>query len=103
MPYSSASGKDFIRSLNLKATTILDVGAGSGTYRELLPNLGKHWTALEIWAPYVTKFGLTSKYDEVIVDDIRTFEFLNDYVLFYLCDILYHMSEDEAKDFLSKA
>jgi len=103
MPFSSSSGKDFIRSLNLKAKTILDVGAGSGTYRDLLPNLGEHWTALEIFAPYVTKFGLTSKYDEVIVDDIRTFEFLKDYDLCFLGDILEHMTEDQAVSVLSKA
>lgn len=102
MPFSSPSGKDFIRSLNIKGKTVLDVGAGSGTYRELFPDMGEHWTALEIWGPYVTKYELPSKYNEVIVDDIRTFEFLKSYDICILGDILEHMTEDEAKAVLAK-
>ena len=102
MPFSSNSGKQFIASLNLKADKVLDVGAGSGTYRELL-NFGTHWTALEIWEPYVHQYKLAQKYDEVILADARSFEFANKYDLCILGDVLEHMTEDEAKTVLSRA
>lgn len=102
MPFSSSSGKNFIKSLNLKAETVLDVGAGSGTYRDLFPNLGIHWTALEIWQPYALKYNLMSKYDELIIDDVRTFEFVDNYDLCFLGDVLEHMTVEEAKAVFAK-
>jgi tetratricopeptide (TPR) repeat protein len=102
MPFSSASGKDFIRSLNLKVKTVLDVGAGSGTYKDLFPDLGKEWTAVEVWAPYVEKYNLAAKYDNVIVDDIRRLDFSEQYDLCILGDVLEHMTAEEAKDVFAK-
>ena len=84
MPFSSNSGKDFIKSLGLKADNVLDIGAGSGTYRNLFPDLGKHWTAVEIWGPYVEKYGLKDLYDSVIVGDARTVNYDNYDVAFVL-------------------
>jgi 2-polyprenyl-3-methyl-5-hydroxy-6-metoxy-1,4-benzoquinol methylase len=57
MPFSSNSGKEYIKSLNLIGKTILDIGCGTGTYRDMFPKLGQHWTAIEIWQPYVEKYG----------------------------------------------
>ena len=61
MPFSSNSGKEFIKSLNLTAKTVLDIGCGSGTYKDMFPKLGSHWTAVEIWRPYVEKYNLNEK------------------------------------------
>lgn len=100
MPFSSESGKDYIKSLNLVGDTILDVGAGSGTYRKLFPNLGKHWTAIEIWSPYVSEYNLTGLYDEVIIQDARDVKY-GKYDIAFVGDILEHMSEEDAQTLLN--
>lgn len=83
MPYSSRRGKDFTREVverlyveNGQTLKILDLGAGSGTY----PRLFQHsaldrqrclWHGVEIWAPYVERFGLRELYDTLWIADIR--------------------------------
>ncbi len=56
---------------------VVDMGAGCGTYRRLLgPYLpDAHWTAVEIWAPYIAQFGLAALYDEVHHGDAASFDF----------------------------
>lgn len=88
MPYSSDNGKRLVDRAILRLTkqlsdtffktnAILDVGAGSGTYSDryakngFLPRETFKWTAIEIWEPYVEKFKLRSKYDEVRISDAR--------------------------------
>ncbi len=102
MPVSSNAGKAFIQSLNLKGERILDIGAGSGTYRKLFPNLGTHWTAVEIWEPYVETYGLNSLYDEVVVSDARTLVFSDRYDVAFVGDVLEHMTTQEAADLLDR-
>ena len=102
MPFSSHSGKEFIKSLNLNAKTVLDVGAGCGTYRSMFPTLGQHWTALEVWQPYVDKYNLRDKYDTVIVEDLRTWNPTKTYDICFCGDILEHMTEKEAVQVLNK-
>jgi tetratricopeptide (TPR) repeat protein len=99
MPYSSDNGKKYIKELNLSGKKILDVGAGSGTYRKLFPSLGQHWTALEIWEPYVKEFQLESLYDDIIVGDVRAVE-LGKYDIAFVGDVLEHMTEGEAVNVL---
>lgn len=77
--------------------TIIDVGAGSGTYRdyfnshEYFPKID----AIEVWKPYVEEFQLNKKYNKVYEQDVRNFKKYNhDLVIFG--DILEHMSEDDA-------
>lgn len=100
MPFSSDSGKNFIKSLNLKPRSILDVGAGSGTYRPLFE--ADKWTAVEIWEPYVDKYSLRDKYDEVIVEDVRNLSW-QAHDLCILGDVLEHMDVHEAQDVVAKA
>ena len=102
MPFSSHSGKEYIRSLNLNGKKILDVGAGCGTYRTIFPALGRHWTALEVWQPYVDKYSLRDKYDTVIVEDLRTWKPTETYDICFCGDILEHMTEQEAVQVLKK-
>lgn len=101
MPFSSESGKQYIKSLNLTGDRILDVGAGSGTYRTMFPELGKHWTAVEIWEPYIEKYDLRAKYDEVICQDIRELE-IGKYDIAFVGDVLEHMTTAEAQALMKK-
>lgn len=101
MPFSSESGKQYIKSLGLIGDRILDIGAGSGTYRKLFPDLGKHWTAVEIWQPYIEEYKLRDLYDEVIVKDAREIEYDN-YDIAFVGDVLEHMERQDAQKLLSK-
>jgi hypothetical protein len=100
MAYSSFEGKDataqFIKDNDIK--TVLDVGAGSGTYYHVvLENsivLDK-FDAVEVWEPYVNQFDLKSKYHNVFVSDVRSWENFS-YDLVILGDILEHMTKPDA-------
>ena len=121
MPYSSISGKAFtarlLHNLSLRYTfkTILDIGVGSGTYSNLYRNrlnpytnfLHEIWTGVEVWKPYIEMFDLGSKYDHLILEDVRTV--FDDggglvtehrqrfsYDLAFIGDVLEHMTKDEA-------
>lgn len=128
MPHSSSEGKDWLAqriwsALGLSpprfnttppykrvAPRVLDVGPGSGTYAVLLdskqPRLRSHpfphLTAIEIYEPYVDRFNLRSKYDEVIVGDARTAEFPTADVVI-LGDVLEHVGFGDAKLLWAKA
>ena len=83
------------------STRILDVGAGQGTYSDLLRNLGYRMDAVEIWAPYVDQFNLRAKYDNVYVGDILTFD-VRPYDFIILGDVLEHIPTDEATNLLTE-
>ena len=102
MPFSSNSGKEYIKSLNLTGKTILDIGCGTGTYKNMFPNLGQHWTAVEIWQPYVEKYKLHDKYNSVIVADVREWMPEQKYDVCFCGDILEHMTEQQAIAVLEK-
>lgn len=99
MPYSSGEGKAWVAEVatRLRPATVLDVGAGAGAYASLLRPLlpDARLVALEVWEPYVYRFGLHRLYDEVLVGDARTLP-LPSVDLVVLGDVVEHMAEDEA-------
>lgn len=117
MPYSSNSGKFFCDRAVMRITSqlshalfeshrILDVGAGSGTYSDrygktYLDRVKFKWTGVEIWEPYVAKFGLESKYDTLIVGDaiehlITESKRMISYDLCFMGDVVEHVSKEAA-------
>lgn len=108
MPFSSALGKETIREWMrlIGYDTVLDVGAGCGTYSMLLRSVRPlaSWTALEVHEPYVAEFGLKAKYDDVIVQDVRSAGFPPaTYDVVLLGDVLEHLLHPDALDLLSSA
>lgn len=121
MPYSSDSGKKFVDRALLRLNThlgddffnhksILDVGAGSGTYSNLysnalLPRTKFKWSAVEIWEPYIEKFELNKKYDVVHKTDILSFLKENEefYDIIFMGDIIEHMTKEEAQEVMKLA
>ena len=113
MPISMALGKPLIGAVLARlsarglARRVVDMGPGAGTYADLFRALTPEatWCAVEAWGPYVEKYGLRDKYDEIIIADIRYLDFVklgpSDVALFG--DILEHMSVAEARDVLAHA
>lgn len=107
MPGSSPDFKPEIKQYILNkfpdpATTILDIGAGSGMYADLLNPPYVRIDALEVHAPYIQEFNLAQKYRRVIQTDLRTYTFKQPYDVFILGDCLEHLTIDEATDLLRK-
>ncbi len=104
MPYSFTYFKDEVKEwfLNNIPTSkrILDVGPGMGTYSDLLRSSGYRMDAVEIFEPYVTKYGLREKYDNVYVGSIITFD-IKDYDFIILGDVLEHLPENYAKELIN--
>ncbi|MXM67067.1 methyltransferase domain-containing protein [Streptomyces sp. HUCO-GS316] len=107
MPYSDAEGKGTAAAWyrEIQPGTVIDVGAGSGTYAQELreaPWAGR-WTAVEAWEPYVTRFGLHGLYDAVVVADARHLVapfYRADLVI--AGDVLEHMPRPDAVRLLQK-
>ncbi len=84
-----------LQTLNL--TSMLDIGAGSGTYGHVFaqhfPNVVRN--AVEAWEPHLNDFGLRDLYNTVHNVDVRQHdEFAFDIVIFG--DVLEHMTKTEA-------
>jgi autotransporter strand-loop-strand O-heptosyltransferase len=105
MPYSFTYFKDEVKEwfLNNVPTSkrILDVGPGMGTYSDLLRSSGYRIDAIEIYEPYIDKYKLREKYDNVYVGDITKFD-ISDYDFIILGDVLEHIPTDLAVDLIRK-
>lgn len=117
MPTSDTQGKDIVLEWyrQIAPKTVVDIGAGSGTYARLMrakdtpeciladrgepvrivwPN---HWTAVEAWEPYVSQYDLTAWYDQVLIGDLRRLSWpalAADLVI--AGDVLEHMHREQA-------
>ena len=96
MPYSSDCGKAHIRRIvnKIKPKTALDIGVGAGTYAKMFPHL--EWTGVEIWGPYVEKYGLRDLYPTLHNVDAREWWPDQHYDVAFLGDVLEHMTAEEA-------
>jgi 2-polyprenyl-3-methyl-5-hydroxy-6-metoxy-1,4-benzoquinol methylase len=106
MPTSNPENKLWVirKIKSLEHGKILDVGAGQGDYLELikayLPD-NVIVDAVEAWEPYIEKFNLRERYNNVFIQDVREFEdFKYDIVIFG--DVLEHMPESDAVDLWNK-
>jgi 2-polyprenyl-3-methyl-5-hydroxy-6-metoxy-1,4-benzoquinol methylase len=104
LPGSSSKGKRIIQDWfnNLPIQSVLDIGPGWGTYSSLYRNSQQLWHAVEINAPYVERFQLFNLYDEIFIEDIRTFILFRHYDVIICGDVLEHMANDEAVEVLDK-
>jgi hypothetical protein len=88
--------------------SVLDIGAGSGTYGKLMRQIAPdaYLIGIEAWRPYVPRFKLHEVYDLVLCEDVIKLVDLErlpraDVVI--LGDVLEHMSEEDARDVWSAA
>jgi hypothetical protein len=103
MPTSYPLYKDSVRNWVLQNipldAKILDIGAGCGTYSDLLRGYGYKIDAVEIWEPYIDKYELKKKYDVVYHKNILAIDFviLDKYDFFILGDVLEHLTIEEGQ------
>jgi hypothetical protein len=100
MGYSNPENKPWAQQkiIELKPTTVLDVGAGQGTYLNLIRDglgAGVIVNAVEVWQPYIDEFNLLNRYDKLFPIDVRDMTNFG-YDLVILGDVLEHMSESDA-------
>lgn len=120
MPFSSNSGKHLVDravqriSESCKDNTrinVLDIGVGSGTYfnrygNTLLAKPKANWLGIEIWEPYIAKYGLQSKYDQILKQDARIFAqeagktCTVPYDICFVGDVAEHMTKEEAVEMI---
>lgn len=105
MPYSSPEGKDWAKAIydQVQPETVVDVGPGAGKWCSLMKRPNSHWTAIEIFAPYVDKFKLKNLYDEIIIADACDVPLDSfDVDLVILGDVIEHIERDKAVDLLER-
>jgi hypothetical protein len=105
MPYSYNLFKEEVKQ-NIINTfqhdiNILDVGAGCGTYSNLLKDNFPNMDGIEIFEEYVHDFNLKSKYNNIFIDDILEFD-IRPYDLFIMGDVVEHLTFVEAKNLIEK-
>ena len=107
MAFSAEEGKQFFKewlyfmSFDPKPVkTILDVGAGAGTYGKVIRTIDKPFIvhAVEPYEPYVGKFKLEEVYDQVSTENILEMikGDIANYDLVILGDVLEHLSRPQA-------
>jgi len=106
MPTSYPLFKDSVRNWILNnipyETKILDIGAGCGTYYDLLGGYGYKMDAVEIWKPYIDKYELKKKYGLVYNKNILEIDFtiLDTYDFFILGDVLEHLTVEQGQSLM---
>lgn len=104
MPYSFTYFKEEVKQWFLDnvptSKRILDVGPGMGTYSDLLRSFDYRIDAVEIFEPYIHKYNLKEKYDNVYLGSIVTFD-IKDYDFIILGDVLEHLPENYAKELIN--
>jgi len=87
-----------------KNIKILDVGAGIGTYFDLLsPHGYVNIDCVEIYEPYIRNFDLENKYQNVFLGDVCELNInFSDYDLIIIGDVLEHIDVLSARNLLNK-
>jgi len=112
MSFSLKSGKAetlaWFKSNESTIKTVVDIGAGSGTYIKLIKEeaqccVDANWIGVEIWKPYIEEFKLETRYTQIINQDIRTVDWttLNPDVVI-AGDVLEHMTKQQAVELVDR-
>ena len=100
--YFKKDVRDYLKRAFYEDATILDVGAGEGTYYNLLTYWFLYIDAVEVFKPNIDNYNLEKKYRKVYNCDIRDFKYdFYDIVIFG--DIIEHLEVSEAQEVLKYA
>ena len=93
---------DYLKRNFDKDATILDVGAGEGTYLPFLQDYFANIEAVEIFKPNIDNFNLEQRYKKVYNANIVDFKY-NYYDIIIFGDIIEHLETKEAQSVLKYA
>ena len=94
--------KEYLKSKFKENIKILDVGAGCGTYYDLLHDYFRDIEAVEVFMPNIVKYNLKQKYHRVYNINIKDFKYKN-YDVIIFGDIIEHLEIEEAQEVLKYA
>lgn len=102
--YYKKNVKNYLISKFPETATILDVGAGCGTYYNLLHDYftEKSFDAVEVFKPNIEKYELEKKYRNVYNLDIQHYWY-HFYNIIIFGDIIEHLTVEEAQQVLKYA
>ena len=100
--YFKKNVKNYLQSKFTENATVLDVGAGCGTYYNLLHDYFKTIHAVEVFKLNIDNFELEKKYETVFNTDIKDFEY-GFYAIIIFGDIIEHLTVEEAQKVLKYA
>lgn len=102
--YFKKNVKNYLISKFPETATILDVGAGCGTYYNLLHDyfIENSFEAVEVFKPNIDNFELEKKYKNVYNADIKDFKY-GYYDIIIFGDIIEHLEVKEAQEVLKYA
>lgn len=107
MPVSSREGKDWTvdRIRAHQPVSVLDVGVGAGIYEELLRPIvpDARFIGVEVFEPYLERFGLRGRYDEMLVADVMDLDPLPTADVVILGDVLEHLVHQQALTLWARA
>ncbi len=107
MPHSHPYGKSWAADIYavVQPSRVIDIGPGAGMWSDALrPRHRARWTGVEVWEPYVEKYGLREKYDEIVIADVRKYFFQEvpgESSLVIMGDVLEHILQEEAERILA--
>ena len=105
MPISNRSTEAFVKSYIVGSfapeARILDVGPGAGLNHEMLKDTYSNIDGVEVFEPYVAKYNLLEKYNQVFVQNVVDFDQFANYDLAIMGDVLEHLTITDSVKVLS--
>ena len=93
---------DYLKSKFNKEATILDVGAGEGTYWNYLNDYFTDISAVEVFKPNIDNYKLEEKYKKVYNENIKNFRY-GYYDIIIFGDVIEHLTVEDAQQVLEYA
>ena len=93
---------EYLKERFSENATVLDVGAGEGTYHKYLGDYFKNMDAVEVFEPNIKRWELEKKYREVYSVNILNFKY-SKYDIIIFGDIIEHLKVRDAQKVLKYA
>lgn len=101
-PYFKEDVAKYLKENFKTDATILDIGAGNGSYYDYLHDYFTNMEAVEVFEPNIKEYQLEEKYKKVYNVNIKDFEYEH-YDIIIFGDVLEHLNVEDAQRVLDYA